>query len=284
MSPADLPDQILYAPLQPWLERGAFTLDALNEEAFRRGLVTGGGKSLGFVRPEGDDMGYEARAYLTGQVETRPDNWHDLFGAWIWLAFPQAKAAMNRRHWEALSASQGAPAARGSARDAITQFDECGVVVLCSDPSLWDGICAHRWHHVFAERRDDVARHLRFLVFGHGSLDALRAPFVGLCGKALCFQMAALPATAEEALDRADSLLARFLDGESDLSPRRWQPLPLLGIPGATSENMAPEYYEDTRQFRPLPPVKSRREVRQAIAAPLCGGEESPGPIERDAG
>lgn len=284
MSPADLPEQILYAPLRPWLERGVFTSDELNAEATRRGLVTGGGKPLRFVAPAGDGMGYEIRAFQTGEVETRSDNWHDLFGAWIWLAFPQAKAVMNRRHWQAMAEQERPDGPRGSLRDALTQFDECGVVVLCSDPSLWEGICAHRWREVFFDRRADVARHLRFLVFGHGSLDALRAPFVGLCGKALCFKVLALPSTAEEQLALADRLLARFLENEADLSPRRWQPLPLLGLPGVTPENMAPGYYEDTRQFRPLAPVKSRREVRQAIAAPLCGGEESPGPIERDAG
>ncbi|HEX5392446.1 MAG TPA: DUF3025 domain-containing protein [Rhodocyclaceae bacterium] len=267
MIPVELPDQILYAPLQPWLERGVVTLDALNADAASRGLVTGTGLPLRFESPTADGMSYEARAFQTGLVETRSDNWHDLFGAWIWLAFPKAKAAMNLRHWQAMAEEQGA---RGLVRDALTQFDECGVVVLCTDVSLWEGIRAHRWREVFVERRADVARHLRFLVFGHGSLDALRTPFVGLCGKALCFQVAELPEAIGDQLVLADELLAGFLLGEAELHPRRWQPLPLLGIPGVTPENEAAEYYEDTRQFRPLSPVQSAPEVRQAIAVSLA--------------
>lgn len=267
MIAVDLPEQFLYAPLRPWLERGVFTAEQLNEEAARRGLTTGTGQPLRFMPPVSDGMGYEVRAYETGQVETRLDNWHDLFAAWIWMAFPKAKAAMNLRHWQAMAEEQGR---RGAVRDALTQIDECGVVVLCTDLSLWDGIRAHRWGEVFAERREDVARHLRFLVVGHGSLDALRSPFVGLCGKALCFHVPALPPGMAEQMALADELLAGFLLREADLTPRRLQPLPLLGIPGVTPDNEVAEYYEDTRQFRPARPVQSRPEVRQAIAVSLA--------------
>lgn len=267
MSPADLPNQILYAPLQPWLQRGIFAGADLNAEATRRGLKTGNGKPLHFALPTDDGMGYEVRAFETGRVETRLDNWHDLFAAWIWLAFPKAKAAMNLRHWQAMAEERGS---RGLIRDALTQLDECGVVVLCSDVSLWDGIRGHRWRQVFFERRAEVAQHLRFLVVGHGSLDALRTPFVGLCGKALCFHVPTLPDAIEDQVALGDELLADFLLHEPDLIPRRLQPLPLLGIPGATPENEAAEYYEDTRQFRPRSPVQSAPEVRQAIAVSLA--------------
>jgi hypothetical protein len=62
------------------------------------------------------------------------------------------------------------------------------------------GACAHRWREVFVERRDELLRSTRFIVFGHASHDALGAPFVGLCGKALFIEVDAawleLPAPA----------------------------------------------------------------------------------------
>lgn len=248
MIPHEPTGQPLHAPLHPWWQRGIFTLDELNAEATAAGLLTGGGHPLRFV-PPGAGEGYEASAYLRGEVETRPDNWHDLFGAWVWLAFPRSKAVMNRLHWQALQTETGR---RGPVRDALTQFDECGVVVLSTDSSLWEGIRQHRWREVFAERRADVRQHLRFIVYGHGSHDALQAPFIGLCGKALCFEVDHLPETVAAQVELADQRLTDYLLQTESLNPRCWQPLPLLGIPGATADNENPAYYDDTRQFRPL--------------------------------
>lgn len=274
----------LYAPLAPWLKRDPLpSIDDLNQEAAARGLVSGGGQPLSFRVPDGRRTGYERRLYGEGVAETRNDNWHDYFGALAWLAFPAAKAAINRRHFAALSDAAGPE--RGPARDALTQFDECGLVVLCADMALWQGIRAHCWREVFGERRQDVLAGMRFLLFGHGSYDSLRAPYVGLCAKAVCFAVDAGvmgdPLAAQVA--RADELLAQWLATTEPLAPKLLQPIPLLGIPGATADNENPAYYDDTRQFRPARRVQSSREVRQAIAVSQ-GIEESPGPLEQDAG
>lgn len=250
MTPADYQPHPLHQPLTPWLERGVVALADLNAAARGQGITTGNGLPLCFVDADPERrMAYEARAYLQGEVETRPDNWHDLFGAWVWLAFPRSKAVMNRLHWEALQKETGH---RGPVRDALTQFDECGVVVLSTDRGLWQDICQHRWREVFGERRDDVQRHLRFLVFGHASHDALQNPFIGLCGKAVCFDVAELPTALLDQISLADRLLADYLAQHESLRPRCWQPLPLLGIPGATAANERSGYYDDPRQFRPL--------------------------------
>ncbi len=105
---------------------------------------------------------------------------------------------------------------------------------------------------MFVERRAELLASTRFVVFGHASHDALAAPFVGLCGKALFIEVDAvwLALPQAEALAALDGRLAALFDS-SDLSPRDWQPLPLLGIPGATADNESPDYYDDTRQFRP---------------------------------
>ena len=125
----------LFAPLAPWLQAVPRPdLAQLNQQAARRGLTSGGGQPLRFAPADGAHRGYESRLYLEGIAETRADNWHDYFGALVWLAFPQAKAAINRRHFSALEEGGGAP--RGALRDALTQFDECGLIVLCADPSV----------------------------------------------------------------------------------------------------------------------------------------------------
>ena len=239
--------------LRPWLTGGTPDLARLNALAREQELVTGGGVALRFVEPFGGADGYEERAFLAGEIATRPGNRHDLFNALIWLALPLTKAALNRRHFAALTdARRQGRAERGALRDALTQFDECGVVVAGCTPELWSGLCAHRWREVFVDRRAELLHSMRFIVFGHASHDALAAPFVGLCGKALFLELdtAWLELPEPAACSALDSRLAARFD-TGNFSPRDWQPLPLLGIPGATANNERPDYYDDRRQFRP---------------------------------
>lgn len=243
----------LSAFLRPWLADGTPDISLLNVAARERGLVTGSGVGLRFVAPPGGSDGYEERAFLTGEIATRSGNRHDLFNALIWLAFPLTKAVLNRRHVAALTEERNmGSSARGRLRDALTQFDECGVVVAGSCPDLWRALLAHRWREVFVQRREELLRTTRFLVFGHASHAALAAPFVGLCGKAVFVDVdeAWLKLSGAAALAALDVRLAVLFDSR-DFSPRGWQPLPLLGIPGATADNERSDYYDDTRQFRP---------------------------------
>ncbi len=245
--------------LRPWYAAGTPDMSVLNAAARERGLVTGSGAALSFVLPSVGAEAYEEHAFLTGEIATRAGNPHDLFNALIWLAFPRTKAAFNRRHVAALNqARQRGSAVRGPLRDALTQFDECGVIVAGSCPDLWSALRAHRWREVFVSRREELLRTTRFLVFGHASHDALAAPFVGLCGKALFVDVDEtwLDLPEEEALAALDERLAMLFDTRS-FSPRDWQPLPLLGIPGATADNERPDYYDDRRQFRAARTMRS---------------------------
>lgn len=251
----------LSAFMQSWFPDGlAPTMDALNRVVRERGLSTGDDQPLRFVAPDANNEGcegcegYEARAFRSGEVATRPDNAHDLFNALIWLYFPRSKAAINRRHMQEIlqSSLSSSSAPRGAVRDALTQFDECGVVVAGTQLDVWRELTAHRWREVFVMRRAELPHTTRFMLFGHASHDALRAPYIGACGKALFLPVAAADLRAIDAGDFAavDALLAQRLLHE-DLFPRMWRPLPLLGIPGATAENENPAYYDDVRQFRP---------------------------------
>lgn len=217
-------------------------LAELNDRARALGLITGSGAPLRFVVPDDLDLGYEVRAFECGEVVTRPDNWHDAFNAQVWLEFPHSKAALNRHHVEAMADE---PAGRrGRLRDRITQFDECGIVITGLRSELWQALCAHQWQVVFVEHRAEVLVTAHFHTFGHATRDAMRAPFFGLCGKALWLE--------DEIPDHAalDLALCRRLTSADFNTP--WQPLPVLGIPGVISASEDPAYYGDERQFRPL--------------------------------
>lgn len=239
-----------------------------NERAARQGVATGDGKPLRFVVPGGSTLAYEERAWLRGEVETRPDNWHDAYNALVWLAFPRAKAALNRKHYRTMTERRVLGCKdRGRLRDALTQFDECGLVVACADMSLWEGIRAHRWREVFAVRRAEAAAKMAFILFGHASMEGLRTPFVGLTAKALCMEVDAAWLQQPRAAQCAavDVWLAGHIDGADEDFRRTFQPLPLLGIPGVTPDSEDPAYYDDIRQFRPKR-LECEPEVRQAAA------------------
>src|SRR5262249_26039402 len=91
----------IFATLRPSLSRlaaGGFPgLDDLNALA-GPALASGGGAPIRFVPPAPLEEAYEIRVFETGEVQTRPDNWHDLFNALVWIAFPRTKAALNRHH------------------------------------------------------------------------------------------------------------------------------------------------------------------------------------------
>jgi len=266
--------QPLYAPLAGYcagISEGGEPPDgdSLNRWAAGVGAVSGGGAPLRFVVPGGSGLCYEERVYWLGEIETRPGVWHDCFNALVWLAFPRSKAALNARHHHALAAQTsarqvGRSAERSPLSDSLTQFDECGAVVVCSQIDLWQALCEHRWQEVFWTRRAETLEHLRVFLFGHASYDMLRRPHLGLCAKSLLLHVDSdwHRQTDAEQLADVDARVARRFAGDFSPRPRDLQPLPLLGVPGATPANECAEYYLNTRQFRPLRLVQSRAEVR----------------------
>lgn len=192
----------------------------------------------------------------SGAVPTRLHSFHDLLGALIWLHFPALKTAIHRAQ---LAADV---ALRGPRENAATHLDESGVLVLGCDSSIFEALAGLRWVEVFWERRAELAQTTRFLVFGHGLLDALRAPHPRLMGKALFAHVArdrlALEASSLRVF--ADAALARSVT--SFLSdPGRLSPLPVLGVPG-WSPNQSRCYYQDERYFR-----TARQRTRSLAAA-----------------
>ncbi|MBL8391935.1 MAG: DUF3025 domain-containing protein, partial [Candidatus Accumulibacter sp.] len=84
----------LFAPLLPLFDGRPLAPDlaALAALAETRELRNAAGRRIAFVAPPADGLDYETRIWLTGEVATRPDNWHDFFNALVWFAFPNTKA------------------------------------------------------------------------------------------------------------------------------------------------------------------------------------------------
>ena len=162
---------------------------------------------------------YEERIFRTGEVATRPGSWHDLFNALAWLAFPQTKAVLNRRHHDELARLGDGPA-RGTARDVLTLFDEGGIVVACATPELAQLLGGFEWKDLFWQRRADVVRSMRFLVFGHAILERALAPYKGVTAKALILEVAGDRLDDDALVDRLDAALRRISRGQSRLPPR----------------------------------------------------------------
>lgn len=218
------------------------------------------------VVPQADSRGdwqagYEPRIYLSGELQTRTENWHDLLNLLAWASFPRAKAALNRRHYALqrtraaahVSQASGARQPRSPAQDALTQFDESGVIVACAEPELAELLRTFQWKALFWERRAAVKTGMACYLFGHGLMEKALAPYRGMTGKGLLVPVAAsffaLPLAERVAhLDRAvaDALEAGRLSRPADLAP-----VPVLGFPGFTPDNEAASYYDDRDYFRP---------------------------------
>lgn len=203
----------------------------------------------------GESGGYEARIAAIGRVGTRDACWHDLFNALVWLRYPRIKAAMNARHCAEIA--QRPAGERGPVRDALTQFDEDGLVLVSDDVALIDALRGHRWREAMHQRRSALER-ARLHVIGHALMDKARAPHVGLCAKVLYLQADEVPGGgADVGADVAACdcwLAARIEAGQWPATPRDLKPLPVLGLPGMTPDNLDPVYFDDTGQFRPARP------------------------------
>jgi hypothetical protein len=228
--------------------------------ALRSGpVVNAAGHAVRFVtqaaRSGAFEDKYEPRIFMRGEVQFRAGDWHDVFNALAWLTFPRAKAALNERHFRALERQRaGGAGNRAPVQDALTLLDESGVIVVTGNSALGERLTSHAWKELFWRRRAEVARDMRFYLFGHGLGEKMLRPFVGVTGRGLIFEMpgsfTALPlAHRLAALD--GQIAARIGDAKNPLTTRDLTPVPLLGIPGWCSDNEDERYYDNAAYFRP---------------------------------
>ncbi|MFA6972425.1 MAG: DUF3025 domain-containing protein [Gallionella sp.] len=279
----------LFAPLHPiipCLKTEAFpTLEELNAllASHQPAIAVQSGCELRFVEQGTGRLAFEAqyepRCYLSGEVQTRTDNWHDLLNALVWLTFPKAKAAINVRHYLALTENRpsltenrhaltdaeeaASRSERGAVRDTNTLLDESGVIVAYADDELAALLKNFKWHELFWQRREEVQAGMGFYIFGHGLYEKARQPYVGMTGQGLL--LAVDPSffswPQAQQLAHLDTLLADYLaDPQHCSSTRELSPVPLLGVPGWTVDNDCAAYYDNTAYFRP-----GRRESNSII-------------------
>lgn len=224
-------------------------------------VLTHSGKPVRFVPQAGGK--YEQRAYLTGEVQTRSENWHDLFNALVWRRFPLTKAAINWLHYRA-GLDQPQPASgRGTVRDLLTLFDESGVAVVCAQEGLGEMLRQRQWKTLFWQQRSEVAGNMKFFVFGHSLYEKALRPYIGLTGKAMILPVSpgflALPLARQ--LTELDAMMAEHLLDPGSLRAAPYlSPLPLLGVPGWWADNNDEIFYENTRYFRLAPSSSMRRD------------------------
>lgn len=254
-----------FAPLHGVIERlgGDYfpTLQQFNQLLISQqtSITVASGVPLRFVEQEYGKLTFEAqyepRCYLKGEVPTRANNWHDLLNALVWLTFPRSKAAINTRHYRALTQIDESPKAseRGAVRDAITLLDETGVIVPYADDALADLLCGFQWKELFWNQRTQVESHMGFYLYGHGLYEKALKPYVGMTGKGLLLKVESSFFTWPLAHRTAhlDELLADYLnDFQHCNNTQELSPVPLLGIPGWTDDNKNPAYYDNTDYFR----------------------------------
>jgi len=243
-------------PRAGWPGWGAWPdLDDLQAllDAAPRAVTNSEGKSLRLASADINlsAADYEGRVARDAVLAVRMPGWHDLFNVLAWAAWPRAKASLNVRHVVELDRQAGPN--RSPARDALTQFDEDGVIVAVVDSTLEQLARDFRWKELFWTRRAHLANGFRVFVFGHALAEKLMAPFVGLTAKAVFIPVeegfGALDLVEQrEALDEQAAALLRAPG--SFASPRDLAPLPVLGMPGWWVGGESERFYDDDKYFR----------------------------------
>ncbi|MFM9971434.1 MAG: DUF3025 domain-containing protein [Burkholderiales bacterium] len=260
----------IYDCLRPWLNKfsagcapGPNELNALSDLP----PLSGGGVPIRFVRPAtirsrrfADQ--FEVRTYQRGEIAVRESSWHDTFNALVWLAFPRTKAAINKGHFDKLDhervrRAQGESetmlsSGRGRTRDALTLFDESGIIVASSNPDLLELIRLHKWKELFWSQRVEVRERMRFFVIGHALYEKAMQPYKSMTARAL---MLSVPGSF---LDQSISMQVEEIDeqvAEGIGTPiatgafRILPPIPVMGVP-TWADNANSDFYDDAEVFR----------------------------------
>ncbi len=217
-------------------------------------ITNASGQPIRFVpqhrKPRVFEERFEQSAYLRGEVLVRPNNWHDLINALVWMRFPKTKAALNARHFTVLKRNnvQG----RSSEGDALTIFDESGVIIISRDEDLVDRLSGHRWVDLFWRHREQFIDDVQVVLFGHGLLEKSIKPLVGITGKADVVIVQKESKCFEAGFDQDIDALAEILVSRTDLmtSGRGFFSLPVLGVPGWWAENERLDFYQNQQYFR----------------------------------
>ena len=259
----------IFAPLKPWANKfSRFKehwpgLDDYQKvlSALPQPILTQTGKKLAIVEQEGKPghftEHYAPRIYLTGEIQTRSENWHDFFQYLSWFMFPKTKAVINAIHIPAAQfrLEKGMDSGRRSTiENMLSLFDEGGAVILSSDESILKLIRDFQWQKLFWQRRQELESKLKFITFGHALYEKGLAPYVGMTANCILFHVDenVLQQTNQQQLKWIDEQLAAlFSEGKTYNKPKDLTPFPLLGLPGWDKNNESESYYDNVNYFRP---------------------------------
>jgi hypothetical protein len=254
--PAECFEHPLFAAFQRWrgwLESASWP----GCEDFERAAAKAG-MSLRFVEQRADlladGLHYEQRIAEGRGIATRAENWHDLMNALIWLRWPSIKLAMNHRQVAdvALLGSKQ----RSRAQQALTHFDEAGVLLLLRDAELVPDLDAHAWERFFpALRPSDFG----IAVVGHALLEHALQPGQLLVGKALVLIDRDLD--VDSAMER---IAGEIRDRELLQDPQALRPLPLMGLQGWHPRGGDPQFCREADCFQPVRPGRHYPEPLRA--------------------
>jgi hypothetical protein len=199
---------------------------------------------------------YEPRIYLKGEVQTRVHNWHDFFQVLIWAAFPRTKAVLNAKHYEAIAhriTSTPHNKRRTPMENALTQFDECGAIIVTADAQLAQLIREFSWKELFWHHRPRLKNKLQCFVFGHAIYEKALKPYQGLTAHAIVSTVAEefFQWPMRQQLEFLDHFAAEAFHNERYATPKSFQPFPVLGMPGWDKNNNRESYYNNVDYFRP---------------------------------
>jgi hypothetical protein len=160
---------------------------------------------------------YDGSIALRGEVFCLQDSYHDLLNALVFAAFPRSKRTLHARQFAALTgwvdvAAPRLPGKRTREQDALTIFDEGGVVLAMSEE-------AHdAWRNTRAQTQlvPDSNEVIAFL-FGHALLEHLLEGQLAIRASALvCTVNTSLD--GDELLDEVDRQLNARLEDRNEFS------------------------------------------------------------------
>ena len=259
----------IFMPLQSWAEQFSVFKDGwpvLSDyqtvlDASLEPIKTLSGKTLKIVPQDGKPghfhEHYAPRVYLSGEIQTRTENWHDFFQFLTWFMFPKTKAVINSIHVPSAQArieNNVDLGRRSPIENMLSLFDEGGAVILCSDESLLQLIRDFKWKELFWQRRDELSEKLKLVTFGHALYEKGLSPYIGMTANCILLPVEEnlIQQTNKEQLDYIDTELAQlFAAGEPYKKPKDLSPFPLLGLPGWHQDNEDQSFYNNERYFRP---------------------------------
>lgn len=188
---------------------------------------------------------YEQEICQNRQIPTRLRNWHDFFNNLSWLCWPRLKWSMVRR-----AVQEKAGPIRTSGQNMLAHLDECGMVFCSSDPHVFHLIKTFQWQTLFFYPY--LLESCLPVLMGHGLLEKLLNPFVGITAKVIFLQVdkSFFQKDLMSQMQYIDSKIADYILGPQFIAePKALCPFPFLGWPHWYL-NQDAAFYENKHYFR----------------------------------